>query len=67
MQQMNSEPSDAQLMKAGLDILANASSSRDEMHHALTALRYLVEPIDNAKGLFLPFTDFLTIFFPTIL
>lgn len=50
MQQINWDPTDAQLMTAALALVRNHSASINKKIGALTALRYLVEPIDNANG-----------------
>lgn len=47
---MGSEPSEKQLMEEAISLARNASSPIRTRVDALTALRYLVEPIDNAMG-----------------
>lgn len=49
---MGREPSDQQLMEEALLVARNASTEVKLRVDALTALRYLVEPIDNALGQF---------------
>ncbi|PRW58654.1 hsp70 nucleotide exchange factor FES1 isoform X1 [Chlorella sorokiniana] len=48
---MKGEPTEAELMQEAVAILHNASSTRQQQGNALEALRYLVEPIDNANNL----------------
>ena len=50
MDQMKKEPTDAELMKEAISVVRNGSNSGIQKLQALRALRYLVEPIDNAKG-----------------
>ena len=45
-------PSDAQLMQIALDDLNNSSVSLEDRHRALQELLILVEPIDNANGMY---------------
>lgn len=47
---MDSQPSEAQLMKDALFQLTSLDSSVEEKVKALQALQILVEPIDNANG-----------------
>ncbi|KAL4431166.1 hypothetical protein ABPG75_006422 [Micractinium tetrahymenae] len=48
---MKEEPSEAELMQEAVSILANSSAAQEQLLNALQALRYLVEPIDNANNL----------------
>ena len=48
--EMGREPSEKQLMEEALEVAKNASAGLELRLNALTALRYLVEPIDNAIG-----------------
>lgn len=45
-------PSDAQLMQIAIDDLNNSSLASEVRHRALQELLILVEPIDNAIGMF---------------
>lgn len=45
-------PSDAELMKIAIADLRNSALSTEERQRALQELLILVEPIDNANGLF---------------
>lgn len=45
-------PSDAQLMQIAIRDLNNSSLSLEDHHRALQELLVLVEPIDNANGVF---------------
>ncbi len=47
---MQSAPTEIDLMKDTIDILTNSSAPSDEVLLALEALQALVEPIDNANG-----------------
>ncbi|KAL4423589.1 hypothetical protein ABPG77_004629 [Micractinium sp. CCAP 211/92] len=51
LHQMREEPSEAELMQEAVTILGNASATQAQLLGALRALRYLVEPIDNANNL----------------
>ena len=50
IEEMRKEPTERQLMQEALDIAKNTSAPADQREAALKALRYLVEPIDNANG-----------------
>ena len=45
-------PSDAQLMRIAIDDLKNSSLPSEDRLRALEELSTLVEPIDNANGLY---------------
>lgn len=45
-------PSDAQLMQIAIDDLNNSTLSLEDHLHALQELLILVEPIDNANGIY---------------
>ena len=48
--EMDKEPSERQLMEEALSLAKNTTIPKGARIDALTALRYLVEPIDNAMG-----------------
>jgi hsp70-interacting protein len=51
VQAMKQQPSEADLMREAVAILRDHNATVDELHRALQALQYLVEPIDNANNL----------------
>lgn len=51
LHRMKEEPSEAELMQDAVAILTNSSATQAQLRGALQALRYLVEPIDNANNL----------------
>lgn len=46
-------PSDAELMKIAIDDLKKSSITLEDRQRALNELLFLVEPIDNANGIFM--------------
>ncbi len=50
IKEMQSAPTEIDLMKDTIAILTNSSAPAEEVLLALEALQSLVEPIDNANG-----------------
>ena len=50
IEEMRKEPTERELMQEALDISKNTSAPAEQREAALKALRYLIEPIDNANG-----------------